>query len=276
MRTGFDVLLVEDEPVVREAAARILRPEGLSLDRVEDVDGALARLRKADYRVVLSDLMLPGFSGFDLLERVTGERPRLPVILITGYATIENALAAFKKGAFDFLPKPFDVAELLGVVRRALRATELCKWNAFPFVSGTSGAGELPGQPYFLGQHAWVTLDGGVATFGLAESWPGLLADIVSADLPRSGANLTQGLACAELATADDSIHRIWAPLSGTVLETNPAVREDPGLLNRAPFTAGWLARVAPASLEAELDALTRRAGASTFPARNGGEKEKR
>ena len=125
MRTGFDVLLVEDEPVVREAVARILRPEGLTLDRVEDVDGALARLRKADYRVVLCDLMLPGFSGFDLLERVTGDRPQLPVILITGYATIENALSAFKKGAFDFLPKPFDVAELLGVVRRALKAVEL-------------------------------------------------------------------------------------------------------------------------------------------------------
>lgn len=276
MRSGFDVLLVEDEPVVREAAARILRPEGLTLDRVEDVDGALARLRKADYRVVLSDLMLPGFSGFDLLDRVTGERPQLPVILITGYATIENALAAFKRGAFDFLPKPFDVAELLGVVRRAIRATERRKWNAVPFVSGHTGAGELPGSPYFLGQHAWITLDGGIATFGLAESWPGLIADIVSADLPRAGANLTQGLACAELATADESIHRIWAPLSGAVLEANPAVREDPDLLNRAPFTAGWLARVAPSSLEAELGALTRRAGASMNPARNGGEKEKR
>lgn len=276
MRAGYDVLLVEDESVVREAVARILRPEGLTLERVEDVDGALARLRKSSFRVVLSDLMLPGFSGFDLLERVTGERPQLPVILITGYATIENALAAFKKGAFDFLPKPFDVAELLGVVRRAIRAAELRKWNAFPFVSGLTGAGELPGEPYFLGQHAWVTLDGGVATFGLAESWPGLLAGIVSVDLPKPGANLTQGLACAEIATADESIHRIWAPLSGTVLEANPAVRADPDLLNRAPFTAGWLARVAPANLEAELDALTRRAGATTEPARNGGEKEKR
>lgn len=276
MRAGYDVLLVEDESVVREAVARILRPEGLTLERVEDVDGALARLRKSSFRVVLSDLMLPGFSGFDLLERVTGERPQLPVILITGYATIENALAAFKKGAFDFLPKPFDVAELLGVVRRAIRASELRKWNAFPFVSGRTGAGELPGIPCFLGQHAWVTLDGGTATFGLAESWPGLLPDILSVDLPKPGANLTQGLACAELATADDSIHRIWAPLSGTVLEINPAVREDPDLLNRAPFTSGWLARVAPSSLEAELDALTRRAGASTIPARNGGEKEKR
>ena len=132
MRAGYDVLLVEDEAVVRAAVERILRPEGLTLDRVEDVDGALARLRKVEHRVVLSDLMLPGFSGFDLLERVTGERPQVPVILITGYATIENALAAFKKGAFDFLPKPFDVPELLGVVRRALKAVESGSWNAVP------------------------------------------------------------------------------------------------------------------------------------------------
>ena len=87
---------------------------------------------------------------------------------------------------------------------------------------------------------------------------------------------MTQGLACAELATADDSIHRIWAPLTGTVLEVNPAVREDPDLLNRSPFSSGWIARVAPADLETELDALTRRAGAALAPAGNGGEKEKR
>ena len=276
MKPTVDVLLVEDEPVVREAAARILRPEGLTLDRVEDVDGALASLRRSDYRLVLSDLMLPGFSGFDLLERVTGDRPQLPVVLITGYATIENALASFKKGAFDFLPKPFDVAELLGVVRRALRATELCRWNAFPFAGGRSGAAELPGEPYFLGQHAWVALADGVATFGLAESWPGLLPAIVTADLPKPGATLTQGLACAELVTADESVHRVWAPLGGTVIEVNPAVLADPELLNRVPFTSGWLARVAPANLEAELGALTRRTGGPTPPARNGGEKEKR
>ncbi len=275
MRAGYDVLLVEDEAVVRAAVERILRPEGLTLDRVEDVDGALARLRKVEHRVVLSDLMLPGFSGFDLLERVTGERPQIPVILITGYATIENALAAFKKGAFDFLPKPFDVPELLGVVRRALKAVESGSWNAVPREASAAG-GEPCSERYFLGQHAWVTLDNGVGTFGLAECWPGLIAGIRTLVLPEAGARLTQGLACAELATADDSIHRIWAPLTGTVLEVNPAVREDPDLLNRSPFSSGWIARVAPADLETELDALTRRAGAAFAPAGNGGEKEKR
>ena len=275
MRGGYDVLLVEDEAVVRNAVERILRPEGLTLDRVENVDGALARLRKVEHRVVLSDLMLPGFSGFDLLERVTGERPQIPVILITGYATIENALQAFKKGAFDFLPKPFDVPELLGVVRRALKAVDRKSWNAVPREAEVSRS-KSSTERYFLGQHSWVTLYGGVATFGLAECWPGLVAEIRSLNLPAPGSRLTQGLAFAELATADESIHRIWAPLSGSVLEVNPAVREDPDLLNRAPFSSGWLVRVAPADLEAELDALTRRAGAALVPAGSGGEKEKR
>jgi CheY-like chemotaxis protein/glycine cleavage system H lipoate-binding protein len=275
MRTAYDVLLVEDEPVVREAATRILRPEGLAVDRVEDVAGALAQLRRHDHKLVLSDLMLPGFSGFDLLERMSGERPALPVILITGYATIENALAAFKKGAFDFLPKPFDVPELLGVVRRALTAVGRGAWRSLP--PPADPAASKPGvERRFLGQHAWVELDSEreVVTCGLAESWPGLVGEIREPRLPATGDQLTQGLACAELVSVDDSIHRIWAPLSGTVLDINPDVLEDPDLLNRAPFTSGWLARVAPADLETELDALTLR-GASA-QARSGGEKEKR
>jgi CheY-like chemotaxis protein/glycine cleavage system H lipoate-binding protein len=268
----YDVLLVEDEPVVREAAARILRPEGLTVDRVEDVAAALDRLRHAEHKLVLTDLMLPGFSGFDLLERLAGERPALPVVLIPGYATIENALAAFKKGAFDFLPKPFDVAELLGVVRRALRAVERGAWRSLPPPPAPDGAGR-----HYLGQHAWVELDAadGAATFGLAESWPGLVAPIRELRLPRPGDALTQGLACAELACADESIHRVWAPLGGAVIAVNSKVREDPDLLNRAPFSAGWLARVAPSGLDAELGALTLRAGA-VKPARGGGEKESR
>lgn len=286
MTTRFDVLLVEDEPVVREAAARILRPEGLTVDRVEDVAGALGRLRKVEHRVVLSDLMLPGFSGFDLLERVTGERPALPVILITGYATIENALAAFKKGAFDFLPKPFDVPELLGVVRRALAVVERGAWRSMPANSDPHGTrredrpAARDGARHFLGQHAWVALDGERATCGLAESWCGSIAPIRDLRLPAPGDQFTQGLACCELATTDEAIHRIWAPLSGTVMEVNPKLEEDPDLLSRDPFSAGWLARFAPSDLGTELDALTLRGTPdpkwTAAPAWGGGEKEKR
>lgn len=274
MSREFDVLLVEDEPVVREAAARILRPEGVTVDRVEDVAAALVRLRGATHRVVVADLMLPGFSGFDLLERVSGERPELPVILVTGYATIENALAAFKKGAFDFLPKPFDVPELLGVVRRALRAAEKGAWHAIPSAGPARRENRTSGERCFLGQHAWAELGDGVATIGLAEGWPGLIDGIRELRLPSPGDHLTQGLACAEIATGDESIHRVWAPLSGTVLEVNAALREDPDLLNRDPLYSGWLARVAPADLETELNTLTCRGVLAKVTRSNGEEKQ--
>jgi len=276
MKASFDVLLVEDERVVQEAAARILGPEGMSVDRTGDVTGALARLRAAEHRIILCDLMLPGFSGFDLLARVASDRPQMPVVVITGYATIENALRAFKKGAFDFLPKPFDVPELLGVARRALACAERRWWNPFEPARDLLGADPAAARSRraYLGQHAWAAVAGGTVTIGVAESWPGLIGPIAELRLPEPGARVTQGLAFAEIATADQSIHRIWAPLSGTVLSTNPEIGRDPDLLNRAPFSSGWLVRIAPADLEGEMDALTLRSGTSVATAQASGEKE--
>lgn len=278
MTPSFDVLLVEDDRVVHEAAARILSLEGLTVDRTEDVSTAVARLRNAEHRMVLSDLMLPGFSGFDLLDRLANDRPQLPVVLITGYATIENALHAFKHGAFDFLPKPFDLAELLGVVRRALRCAEQRWWNpTLPVrdLVGADGATRLA-RLRFLGQHSWAAIDDGTAVFGVAESFPGLLGTIVDVRLPQPGDFLTQGLAFAEISTADEAIHRVWAPLSGTVIESNGEIRNTPDLVDRLPFSSGWLTRVVLSALEEQQEALTVRTGTSAGPAaQSSGVKEK-
>ena len=279
MKPSFDVLLVEDDRVVHEAAAHILSLEGLTVDHAEDVSAAVARLRNAEHQIVLSDLMLPGFSGFDLLDRLASDRPQVPVILITGYATIENALHAFKHGAFDFLPKPFDVAELLGVVRRALRCAELHWWNlAAPVRDLVAADGAArPERLRFLGQHSWAAIDGGTAVFGVAESFPGLLGEIRELRLPASGECLTQGLSFAEIATADEAIHRVWAPLSGTVIESNGEIRDAPDLVDRLPFSSGWLTRVVLSALEEQQDALTIRTGTLAGPAtQSGGGKEKR
>ena len=279
MTPGFDVLLVEDDRVVREAAARILRLEGLTVDQAEDVSAAVARLRNAEHRVVLSDLMLPGFSGFDLLDRLASDRPQVPAILITGYATIENALRAFKHGAFDFLPKPFDIAELLGVVRRALRCATLRWWHPAAPVRDLVAAdvAARPEHLRFLGQHSWARIDDGTAVFGVAESFSGLLGEILGLRLPRPGELLTQGLSFAEISTADGAVHRVWAPLSGTVIESNVEMGKAPDLVDRLPFSSGWLTRVVLSALEEQQEALTVRTGTLAGPAApSGAGKEQR
>jgi len=269
MTASFDVLLVEDDRVVHEAAARILSLEGLTVDRAEEVSAAVARLRNAQHQVVLTDLMLPGFSGFDLLDRLANDRPQIPVILITGYATIENALHAFKHGAFDFLPKPFDVAELLGVVRRALRCVERRWWNPVAPARDLVAAQEAvrPERLRFLGQHSWAAINGGTAVFGVAETFPGLLGEILALRLPKPGELLTQGLSFAEISSADESIHRVWAPLSGTVIESNSETLATPDLVNQLPFSSGWLTRVVLSALEEQQGALTIRNGTRAGPA---------
>ena len=121
MSQQFDVLVVEDEPVVLRAAERILHTEDLTTESALDAESAVERLSRNNFQVVLSDLMLPGSSGFDLIDRVREHDSSAQFIVITGYATIENALESFVRGAFDFIPKPFDPGELLGVVHRAIR-----------------------------------------------------------------------------------------------------------------------------------------------------------
>ncbi len=250
-RTMRDVLVVEDDRAVLATAVRLCGAEGLEVDETWSVDGALAVLEEHDYRLLLLDLMLPGRSGFELLESLVAGHPALPVVMISGYSTSENAVTSLQLGAFDFLPKPFDVEELLGVVRRGLRYAERRQAPA--------GAAGEPGERYFLGRHCWATLDAeGTATVGAAETFRGVLGNSARVELPAAGDRATQGRRLARIEGAEE-VHRIRSPLSGRVVAVNDELSGEIDLIDRSPFDRGWLARIVPADLENELTALTSR-----------------
>ena len=117
---GEDVLVIDDEPVVREAVRRVLEAEGLRVAVAGDGASGLQHAAVAFCRLVICDLMLPDVSGAEVLRTLHRVRPDLPVVLITGFATPDHAARAQEAGAADFLAKPFEAAELLEVVRRAL------------------------------------------------------------------------------------------------------------------------------------------------------------
>jgi two-component system, OmpR family, phosphate regulon sensor histidine kinase PhoR len=114
------VLIVDDEPVVRRGCARILEGEGCRVALAEDGASCLARLADTPVRVVLLDLIVPDMDGPQLLARVRAAAPTACMVVMTGSATVENAVRSMKEGAFDFLAKPFLPDELRAVVRRAL------------------------------------------------------------------------------------------------------------------------------------------------------------
>ena len=128
-----NILVIDDEQIMREGCSRILSKDGWTVICAENgkqgLDEIQARLEKID--VILLDLMMPGMSGMEVLDQVRTVDPNLLVIVITGYATVESAVEAMKKGAYDFIPKPFTPDQLRIVVRRALERRTLQKEAAF-------------------------------------------------------------------------------------------------------------------------------------------------
>ncbi len=115
------VLVVDDEKRIRDGCHKMLTIEGFDVARAETGDQGLDMIEKEHFDIILLDLMMPGISGMDVLERVRELHPDTVVIVITGYATLEHSIEAMKKGAFDFIPKPFSPQELRGVVSKAIR-----------------------------------------------------------------------------------------------------------------------------------------------------------
>ncbi|MFB3887478.1 MAG: ATP-binding protein [Thermodesulfobacteriota bacterium] len=124
-----NILVIDDEQIMREGCSRILSKDGWTVLTAENgkLGLDLIQVDPEKIDVILLDLMMPGISGMEVLDRVRAFDPNLLVIVITGYATVESAVEAMKKGAYDFIPKPFTPDQLRIVVRRALERRTLQK-----------------------------------------------------------------------------------------------------------------------------------------------------
>ncbi len=123
------LLLVEDKPELRAMLRKALERAGHSVDEAADGSTAVNKIRSRRYLLVLSDLKLPGCSGLEVLHESKQADPTIPVILITAFGSIEEAVAAMKDGAFDFIQKPVDLEHLNLLVARAAQQQELLREN---------------------------------------------------------------------------------------------------------------------------------------------------
>ncbi len=123
------VWIVDDDRSIRWVFEKALTREGIPFRVFSSAQEALALLDTETPQVVVSDIRMPGGSGFDFLDQLKALHPSLPVIIMTAYSDLESAVAAFQGGAYEYLPKPFDVDNALELIRRALdesaRTTEV-------------------------------------------------------------------------------------------------------------------------------------------------------
>src|SRR5579863_9350606 len=123
------LLLVEDKAELRAMPRKALERSGHAVEEAADGSTAVAKLRGRRYLLILSDLKLPGRSGIEILRETKQADPTIPVILITAFGSIEEAVTAMKEGAFDFIQKPVDLDHLNLLVGRAAREQELLREN---------------------------------------------------------------------------------------------------------------------------------------------------
>jgi DNA-binding NtrC family response regulator len=147
----FRLLVADDEKNIREGLAAALEMDGYEVVTAADGTEALNRYEKGDIDLIITDLRMPGVSGEELQKKIGIENPGLPVIILTGHGTVENAVTAMRNGAYDFLTKPVNLDHLSMLVKRALANQELAlkhrnleaeleKQNQFKKIIGSSAA----------------------------------------------------------------------------------------------------------------------------------------
>ena len=119
MNSALRVWLVDDDASIRWVLERALKSGGMTPRVFEAAELALEALRGDAPDVLLTDIRMPGLSGLDLVRRLHETRPQLPIIVMTAHADLDNAVSAYESGAFEYLPKPFDIDQVVELVRRA-------------------------------------------------------------------------------------------------------------------------------------------------------------
>jgi DNA-binding NtrC family response regulator len=116
----MNILVVDDESVIREGLTRILEGGAFAVETAKNGHAAIEFLQQKEFDLIITDLKMPGMSGFEVLNAVKILQPDTPVIMITGYATVETAVEAMKSGTVDYITKPFTPEVILEKVQRAL------------------------------------------------------------------------------------------------------------------------------------------------------------
>ncbi len=256
MTTNKHILVIEDEPMVAQAVVKVCGADGMPVTAVDNARGGLALLARQRFGLVLCDIMLPEMDGFQFLQEMGNQGHETPVVMMTGYSTMENAVRSLNLGAADYIPKPFTADELLGVVYRSLRCGTLLGRAT---TNGNGHEDDMtyvspPSDFYRLGDISWVMLeDEGTARIGLNDLFLKTVKEMRTIELNEVGEELIQGTFCASVESMDGWRHQVLCPMGGDILEVNEEVKSDLSLLEKDPYFRGWLYRILPSHPENNL-----------------------
>lgn len=260
------ILAVDDEAVVLDSFRRILVLEGYNVDTVETGPEALGLLHVHDYDFVFTDLKMAEMDGVEVVKAVKHLRPDVDVVVITGYGTIETAVATMQFGASDYVQKPFTAEELSEFVHKLLvkRQARLETQRAphvrivSPATADTAPAHDycVPGGAFLAPGHTWARIEpGGQVRVGIDDFVRKALGPVDQILLPEPGTEIRQGQPLFTLKQGNQELH-FAAPVSGKVVRRNETLAADPQRVLQSVYDRGWILQLQPLDLAPELVTL--------------------
>ena len=256
MKKSKDILIIDDEMVVVDSVIKISELSNCSVEYATYAGNAFEKLEDTDYKLIICDIMLPEKDGFSILNELQNRNIDTPVVMITGYSTLENAVKSLYGGAIDFIPKPFTFDEMTGTIKRGLKYYELLhskKFNKDPLAL-------IPCPPkyYRLGYSCWINRDHDGSVFtGATDSYVRTIEPIKRIEMMDVDEHVNQASPFIKFISEDDLTYQLYSAVSGRIIARNEKLIDDLSLLEKDPYFDGWLYRMIPNELEYEKKLLT-------------------
>ncbi|MFN4219725.1 MAG: sigma-54-dependent transcriptional regulator, partial [bacterium] len=193
MAEGFNLLIVDDEVDILNVLKFLLEKEGYRVDTALNGEEALSKIKKKTYDIVLTDLRMPGIDGMELLERIKEEASETDVVIMTAYASIDSAVTAIKKGASDYIVKPFINEDVKMRIKRILehktlqREVEVLKQQLSQRVKGEIYFGTSPQMQEILKiLEKVIPTKAPILILGESGTGKGVLAEFIHSNSPRN------------------------------------------------------------------------------------------
>lgn len=259
MKKQWDILIIDDEQVIIDAVVKICSSDGYSVDWSIDAKDGLNKFEKNSYRIIICDIMMPDIDGFKFLDELRKMEISSPVIMTTGYSTVENAVKSLYNGAIDFIPKPFTADELINSVTRSMKYQEI--QNSLKKLRDDDTSivyVPCPAKYYRLGYSSWAALeDSGTILIGVTDLFLKTIDSLEKIDFFNVDDEIIQGNQCASLKDVNDKTYPLLSPVSGRIIELNDELKKYNSLIEKDPYFKGWFYRLIPSDSEYELKKLT-------------------
>lgn len=255
MNEQSEILIIDDEQVVVDSVIKIGEISGYKVDYSMDAKAALEKIPEHNYQLIICDIMLPEMDGFQFVNEMQSRHNRTPIVITTGYSTMENAVKSLQLGAIDFIPKPFTFDEMTSIMKRGVKYKTLIDADAKR--SGSLFYVPCPPRYFCLGYSCWLNTDyDGTVLIGATDAFLKTIENIKSIELLERDEAVNQASSAAKIICEDESVHQLYSAISGRIIDRNEKLLNDISLLEKDPYFNGWLYRIIPSEYDYEIKLL--------------------